>query len=372
MLINRRFDRGGAERQLIELVKNIDKSRFDVCVATFYEGGALYPQIEAVPGVQLVSLRKGSRWDTIGFLWRFWRAMRECQPQIIVGYLSVPNLLSLAAGRLGGAKVVWAIRNSNMDMSRYDWLSRVTARMECWLSHGADLVIFNSHAGRDHYVRCGFPEKSAVVIPNGIDTDYFRPDAGGRKKIRQEWGIGEKTPLIGMVARMDPMKDHRSFLYAAAELVKERSDVHFVFIGDGAPAYRAELIALAEKLGLVKSVIWTHGRNDMREVYSAFDIMSLSSAYGEGFPNVIGEAMACGVACVVTNVGDAAEVVGKTGFVIRPQSPARLVEKWKEMLDQTCEAREARAEAAKRRIYENFSVATLATRTESSLKTLIN
>lgn len=372
MFINRRFERGGAERQLIELTKNLDKSKFHVCVTTFYEGGALYPRIQAVPGVSLVNLHKQGRWDTVRFLRRFWRAAREFRPQIIVGYMTVANLLSLAIGRLRGAKVAWAVRNSNLDMGRYDWVSRISFRMECLLARWVDVVMFNSQAGRDHYIKCGFPKTSGVVIPNGIDVDYFKADGESRRRVRLEWGVGEENPLIGMVARLDPMKDHDTFLAAAAELAKERDDVRFVCVGDGTSARRAELVALAEQLGLGKRVILVAGRDDIRSVYSAFDVMTLSSAYGEGFPNVIGEAMACGVPCVVTDVGDAAAVVGETGLVAPPRDPARLAEKWKGMLQRVNKQQEATSEAARRRIVENFSTKALLARTELVLKGLID
>jgi len=372
MFVNRRFERGGAERQLIELAKNLDKSRFDVCVTTFYEGGALYPQIETIPGVRLVNLRKRGRWHAIGFLGNFWRTMRECRPQIVVGYMSVANLLSLAAGRLNGSKVVWAVRNSNMEMARYDLLSRAVTRLELWLAKRADLVIFNSRAGHDHYVRRGFPEKTGIVIPNGIDTDYFRPDSDGRQAVRREWNVGENDALIGLVARLDPMKDHLTFLNAAADLARERADVRFACIGDGTSGYREELIKLAGRLNLGKKVIWVGGRDDMRQVYNALDVMSLSSAFGEGFPNVIGEAMACGVPCVVTDVGDAARVVGGTGFVIPPRNSALLAAKWKEMLDRIGREREATAQAVREWIVEHFSSKSLAARTEAALGALID
>lgn len=372
MFVNRRFEGGGAERQLIELAKNLDKSRFEICVTTFYEGGALYPQIQVVPDVRLANLHKQGRWDTVRFLRRFWCTVRGFRPQIMVGYMTVANLLSLVVGKLCGAKVVWAVRNSNMDMGRYDWLARFTFWFECLLSHGADLVIFNSHAGRDHYIKCGFPKMSGVVIPNGIDVDYFKSDRENRRRVRLEWGVQDENPLIGMVARLDPMKDHDTFLAAAAELAKKRDDVRFVCVGDGAPSRQAELVARAEQLELGKQIIFVTGRDDMPSVYNALDVMTLSSAYGEGFPNVIGEAMACGVPCVVTDVGDAAAVVGETGLVVSPRDPAQLAEKWKEMLERMNKQREATSEAARRRIVENFSTKALLARTELVLKGLID
>jgi glycosyltransferase involved in cell wall biosynthesis len=372
MFVNRRFEGGGAERQLIELAKNLDKARFEVCVTTFYEGGALYPQIQAVPDVRRVSLHKRSRWDTVHFLRRFWGAIQEFHPHIVIGYMTVANLLSLIVGKIHGAKVVWAVRNSNMDMQRYDWLAQVTRRLECRLSRRADLVIFNSWAGYDHYLKWGFPRASSVVIPNGINVEYFKVEPESRDWVRREWGVSKETQLIGLIGRLDPMKDHETFFAAAANLGKERGDVRFVCVGDGTPTRRAELLTKLKNLGLQERVTLVSGRSDMPRVYNALDIMSLSSAYGEGFPNVIGEAMACGVPCVVTDVGDAAAIVGDTGLVVPPRNAVELARKWGEMLDWINRDRGALSKAARHRIVENFDTKTMTARTESVLEELID
>lgn len=371
MFINRRFERGGAERQLIELTKELDKSKFDICVMTFYEGGGLHGPLKAIPGLKLVNLNKQGRWDIARFLWRSWGTAAAFQPQVVVGYMKIANLVALAIGRSSGAKVVWAIRDSNTDMARYDWLSRVAFRLECLLARWADLVIFNSQAGREHYVTHGVPEKLSIVIPNGIDVNRFKPDWEARRRVRLKWHVEDAQPIIGMVARMDPMKDYQTFLGAAARLAQQRSDVRFACIGDGAPGVRASLVKMSNDLGLSGKVIWEAGIENINDIYCAFDIMSLSSAYGEGFPNVIGEAMACGVPCVVTDVGDARQVVGSTGFVVPPSNAKELAEGWNRMLNWFPRRREEIAKTCRERIVGQFSNRTLASRTESVLVELV-
>ena len=134
--------------------------------------------------------------------------------------------------------------------------------------------------------------------------------------MRLEWGIAECEKLIGQVGRLDPMKDHSTFLKAAALLAHERKDVRFVCVGEGPTGYRDELYSLAKTLGLASRLIWAGSRRDMPAVYNAFDVAVSSSRWGEGLPNVIAEAMACGVPCVVTDVGDSAFVVDKLGVVV--------------------------------------------------------
>jgi glycosyltransferase involved in cell wall biosynthesis len=371
LFINRRFELGGAERQLIELTKALDKTEFEICVMTFYEGGGLHHILKTIPGLKLANLRKQGRWDIGRFLWRSWRTASAFRPDVVIGHMRVANLVALVLGKLNGAKVVWAVRDSNTDMPNDDWLSRAAHRLECHLARWTDLVIFNSKAGLEHYVANGFPRTASVVIPNGIDVDRFRPDSEARRRVRRKWQLPDTQPVVGMIARMDPIKDHQTFLEAAAKLAQLRSDVRFACIGDGAPDSRARLIRMTRDLGLSGKVIWETGCENISDTYCAFDVMSLSSR-SEGFPNVIAEAMACGVPCVVTDVGDCRQVVGNAGIIVAPGNAAEMAEKWKEMLDTLPHRGEAMARACRERIVASFSSTTLAARTQSALKNLID
>ena len=162
------------------------------------------------------------------------------------------------------------------------------------------------------------------MVPNGIDTERFRPDAAARSNLRHELGFDQEHIAIGLIARLDPMKDHPTFLQAAAILAKRHPKVRFVCVGVGTDNYESELKRLAHTLGLADRLIWLGSRNDVAKLLNAFDIVTLSSAYGEGFPNVVGEAMATGLPCVVTDVGDAARIVGDAGFVVSRGDPEAL------------------------------------------------
>ena len=203
-----------------------------------------------------------------------------------------------------------------------------------------------------------------LFIPNGIDTEWFRSDPEARQRIRTEWGLTESEKLIGLVGRLDPMKDHPTFLRAAAMLSQERGDVRFVCVGDGPTDYRRELSALGKELGLTQRLIWAGVREDIPAVYNALDIVTSSSSYGEGFPNVVGEAMACEVPCVATDVGDSAWIVGETGVVVSPKDPEALAAGWKTSL-----ARHGSEMAleARLRVEENFSVERLIEQTERAI-----
>ncbi|NLU50543.1 MAG: glycosyltransferase [Syntrophomonadaceae bacterium] len=321
--LTRSLDYGGAERQLVTLAKGLHERGHRVVVLVFYANGPLEKELYDA-GVTVRVLDKKGRWDVAGFLCRLVHAVVHDKPDIVHGYLGIPNILTVLLKPIfSGTRMVWGVRASNMDLARYDWLSRLSYQLECMLSRFADLIITNSHAGFDYAAKNGFPKSKMVVIPNGIDTDRFRPDPEAGRLLRMEWGVADNEKLIGLVGRLDPMKDHPTFLRAAALLRNERKDVRFVCVGDGATDYRKKLQALGKELGLEECLIWAGTRGDMFAVYNALDIAS-STSYGEGFPNVIGEAMACGVPCVVTDVGDSSWIVGDVGVVVPPRDPHAL------------------------------------------------
>jgi glycosyltransferase involved in cell wall biosynthesis len=367
LFINRRFEQGGAEKQLIELLRGIDKNRFSVAVATFYGGGPLANEMLAIEGLRWIPLHKRGRWDVLPFLWRLWRAGREFRPQIIHGYMGVANHLALFLGKLLRAKVVWGIRSSDMDFRHYDWLSSLSFKLERFLSGFVDLFLANSKTGGQFQVARGFPEERMLVVPNGIDVQSFRPDADARKRIRKEWGVAECEILIGLVARFDPVKDHPTFLRAVARSTGD--NVRFVCIGWGPDAYQAELRRMAHGFGVDNRIIWAGARGDMPEVYNGLDLLTLSSI-SEGFPNVVAEAMSCGTPCVVTDVGDSAWIVGDTGIVVPSKAPQALAAGWKDMIERLRADDSLRAKA-RWRIADNFRRELLVERTTRALIALV-
>jgi glycosyltransferase involved in cell wall biosynthesis len=265
---------------------------------------------------------------------------------------------------LPSLRTVWSIRCSYIDFSRYDWLFRICHALECNLAWSADLIIANSQAGYQSHVADGFPKDKIVVIPNGIDTSRFYPNPEARERMRAQWEVGRDEQLIGLVGRLDAMKDHATFLQAAALLRQERPQVRFVCVGDGAPDYRATLQDRAQALGLSNHVLWIGMQSQVADVYNALDLL-VNSSYGEGFSNVLGEAMACGIPCVATDVGDSRLVIGDEGQLVPPKDPAALKTAIQRVLD--CRPRAAEI---RRRIVEYFSLEALILRTEQELLAL--
>jgi glycosyltransferase involved in cell wall biosynthesis len=372
LLVIRSLDYGGAQRQLITLAKGMDKNRFAVVIVTFYDGGGLRPEIEGIEGVQLLSLHKRGRWDWARCLRRFDCVVREFEPQIVHGYMDSANELCLFARRRTNARVVWGLRQSldsgesKPESFRDAWVPYCSYRVGAWLSRYADLIIVNSHAGKAAYIKAGYAEERMLVIHNGIDTQRFRPDLAARCELRREWGVGETEILIGLVARLDLVKDHPNFLRAAALVSKQRDNVRFVCVGTGPAAYQHELQSLADELGLCNRLHWIQAHRDMPAVYNALDLASCTST-SEGFSNVIGEAMACGTPCVVTDVGDLAVIVDNREQVVSAGNPQALAAAWQRVMDLNPAARAAVSQRSRERINQEFSLRHLIDKTEAAL-----
>ncbi len=358
---------GGAERQLVELAKRLDPNVFEVAVLCFYSEGAFVNEL-LTAGVPVLSLQKKGRWEICRFLVRLARELREQRPDILHGYLTGPNLVAvLMKPFLSSTRIVWGIRASKVETE--NTVERLLARLESLLSSRASLTIVNSWAGLD-YCRCaGFAEDRCIVVPNGIDIMRFSPDRAAGAKQRTFWGIRADSLVIGLVGRIDPMKGHPTFLRAAAIFAKSRPDARFVCIGGGPESYLRELRALAGKLAIEDKIVWTGIIDDMPAAYSALDICCSSSAFGEGTPNCVAEAMACGVPCVVTDVGDSRIVVGETGFVVPRDDPPALAAGLQTMAGRI--TRDAGlGEAARDRIVSGFSLSGLVDKTSEAFRLL--
>jgi glycosyltransferase involved in cell wall biosynthesis len=359
---------GGAERQLIELVRGIDKQRFLVTVATFYDGGAFDAEMRAIEETRVVGLQKKGRWDIARFLARFVRLVREVRPDVVHGYMGIANELTLLARVVSGARAVWGIRGSACDYTGYnDWGRGFSDWVGMKLSRFADCIIVNSEAGRAEHVADGYEGRRMKVIHNGIDTMRFCPDPEAGSRVRREWGVPPAVPLIGIVARLDPMKGHSIFLRAAALMGRRRPEVRFVCVGDGPEPYKARLHAEAVELELGSRLEWRGALNNVTAAYNALTILTSSSLFGEGFSNVIGEAMACGTPVVATDVGDAALIVNDPRRVVAPGCPEKLVEAWEEVLNEEPAALDRHAKQGRERIIGEYGMTQLVSRTEAAL-----
>ena len=362
---------GGAQRQLVELASGMMRAGWPVSVYTFYGGGGLEADLRA-RGVVVHVLDKHGRWDTFGFWYRMLRALRKDRPDILHSYLGTENILGVTMRPfMRRTRLVWGVRSSNMDYRRYGRLVEALFQVERRLARFADLIICNSSAGKEWSAARGYPVSQMVVIPNGIDSGRFKPDALARAELRREWGVGDGQTLVGIVARLDPKKDHAAFFRAAASVLADTDDVRFVCVGDGPEEYRAALAGLASELRLDGHLIWAGARLDMPRVYNALDLIVSSSSWGEGFPNVVAEAMSSGVPCLVTTAGDSVLVAGDTGWICRPGDVDDLARVLRSAVADR-QALHVRGARARERIVREFSVERLVATTAARFEELLD
>ena len=354
---------GGAERQLSLLLKEPafhDGLRHLLVSMTDL---GRYGQELRDRGIEVHCLNMKRGLPSPQGFWQLWRLMRAEKPAVVQTWLYHADLLGLLAAKLSGsAKLVWNLRCSDMDMSRYSRLSRLVLALLAKLSGLPALVLHNAQAGRKAHEVLGYAPRRWELMPNGFDLTAFAPDATAGDRLRAELAIPPGNLLVGMVARFDPQKDHATFLRAAGLLAKQRSGVAFLLAGGGLEESNPVLSALIAENGLTGQVHLLGQRNDVQRLIPGLDLMALSSAFGEGFPNALGEALACGVTCVATDVGDSALVVGAQGRIVPPGQPEALAAALAEMLNLPGDERRRLGAEGRRRMEDGFSMPALAGR----------
>jgi glycosyltransferase involved in cell wall biosynthesis len=356
---------GGAERMLAQVATRSDRARFRTVVVSMTGAGRIGPMIEAERvTVRSLDLRRGMP-DPRG-VFRLLRVLGEYRPDVLQSWLYHADLLALIARVTGPTKgLIWNLRCT--EMAGTAGLCRLLAAF----SGIPDAVIANSRAGQRYHQAIGYRPRRWVMIPNGFDCQLFRPDPKARRRGRAELSIPETAVAVLLPARYHPMKDHENFFAAARILAERHADVLFAFAGAATDPDHGVLRDAVVAHGLSGKIRLLGERQDLASFYPVFDIVTLSSAYGEGFPNVIGEAMACGVPCVATKVGDVAEIIGDCGVVVPPRDPEALAAGWERLVALGAEGRAAIGARARARIVENYDLAAVVRRFESLYEELV-
>jgi glycosyltransferase involved in cell wall biosynthesis len=252
--------------------------------------------------------------------------------------------------------VLWNVRHSVHDLALEKPLSRLIIRVCARLSRLPEAIIYNSRVSAAQHARLGFDSSRAVIIPNGFDGARFKPRPEAKARLRKELGIEPARAVIGMVARNHPMKDPGNVVRAVALLRARGHAVHLVIVGSGLDQTNDELGTLVRECGLGAEVSLLGERTDIPDVVAGFDLAVLSSAWGEGFPNVLGEAMASGVPCVATDVGDCSWVIGPHGVIVPPRQSEALANALGRLLDLGPDARQQLGLAGRARVLQHFSL----------------
>ncbi len=313
---------GGTEVVLARLVQRWDRASVDNTVIALRDGGALAGTIRE-GGTRVIVLGVRPRMLAGVRLIRLVALLRRLKPDVLQTWLYHADLTGIVAGCLAGVRtIVWNLRCAALDPRDHRLPLRLVLRLLAAVSRVPSAVVCNAHAGRRAHERLGYQPRRWAVIPNGFDTELFHPDAAARFELRRSLGVDSTTPIVGLLARFHPMKDHATFLRAARIVARERGDVLFVMAGLGI-ADNAALMRTVSQMGLTGCVRLFPEQAAAPRFLAGLDV-AVSSSYSEGFPNVVGETMACGTPCVVTDAGDSARIVGGTGRVVPPRDPEPL------------------------------------------------
>jgi glycosyltransferase involved in cell wall biosynthesis len=351
--------RAGAENMLAKLLEVMDAERFQQSVVVLQDVGALGPQIERI-GIPVIPLHMKSLFELPRVVLRLSAILRKTQPHIVQTWLYHADFIGTLAAKTGGKfTVIWNVRCSDMNFQAYNLTTRLACVALARLSSVPDLIISNSLAGQKVHTALGYRPREWRILPNGFDTTRFRPDTGRATVFRRSLGVGAATPLIGLPARLDPMKDHDNFLDAAALLARDLPEARFVLIGRGLTPENGELVSRIAARGLKSRVHLLGEREDMETVMAGLDIVTLCSAYGEGFPNVLGEALSCGTLCVATDVGDSKAIIGPYGRIVAKKCHTDLAGAWRAVLSLGPEKRGEIGVLARRHVVENYSMSAI-------------
>ena len=346
---------GGAERQLRNLLTSSNPQRFRHVVISMLDRGLVGDELAAC-GFEVHALGMKSGIPSPWALPKLVKLLGQIQPDILQCWMYHANLLGLMVAKLVGVPaIIWGIRTSNPECGSLRSLTGWVVKACSWLSRYPDCVVVNSKNGRVRHQGWGYCDANLRVIPNGFDTSGFKPDPEARRAIREELGLAEGEILIGMSARFLKVKDHGTFIAAARILGRREPGAKFLLVGQGIHRSNEALWRMLLGAGMEDRIYLLGRRPDMARVMAALDIATLTS-WGDSFPNVIGEAMACGVPCVATDSGDSAEIIADTGHVVSIKDPEALARAWAELIRIGRAQRRALGERARARVIENYSM----------------
>ena len=363
---------GGAEQMLCKLLEYRFSNVIDSYVVSLTNDIPLGNRLrEAQIPVDCLGMEPGR--ITAAGLTKLFRILKSSNPSVVQTWLYHSDLLGGIIAKLAGVPhVIWNIRNTNLDADKIRWQTRQTVSLCSLLSnHLPSKIICNSRiSAREHQNR-GYSAVPFRIIPNGFDVELFKPQQDIKLHLRKKLSLPIHGTLVGHVARFDPVKNHKGLLRAFAHIVRENNSVYLLCCGPGVTAENRILTEQMKELGISHRVFLLGPREDTVDLMNVMDLMVLPS-HGEAFPNVVGEAMACEVPCMVTDVGDCAEIVGKTGWIVQPGDEEALVESLLYAIGSSKEHRQEKGRAARQRITENYRIQDIVQQYEDLYLSLAN
>ncbi|WP_417814271.1 glycosyltransferase [Thalassospira alkalitolerans] len=354
------LERGGAERQVSLLAREIKKRNIDVDIIVLHAGGAFENALREAD-INIVCLDKKRSSNPLYILFELIKYLRVNKPDILYSFMPLANVFSLCAKLIfDRPRIIWGVRASDMPLHEYGFRTRLFYVLEKYLHPLADMIIANSEAGRAICLDKGVPSEKVRVVSNGFDIEVFRPDPIQRQNWRKRWNIKQHELVFGLPSRLDPVKDHSTYLSAAALHLEKGFHAHFVIIGGGSEDYEKSLKYKAKQLGLSEHVTWTGQVDNIQQVLNGLDVVCLTSV-SEGFPNALGEAMATGLAVVSSDVGDARALISDAGEIFEVGNVDQLAAVMERLQD--ADKRRDYGRRARLRIIDNYSPASTGMKT---------
>lgn len=353
---------GGAELMLFRLSKSFkDDEKQMHSIISLTDIGKLGPMIRD-SGVPVTTLEMKGMLDFPRVLFSLYRIFRKLKPDIVQTWMYHADLIGGIAARLSGIKnVIWGIRSTNIN-SGVSKATRGIRRVCAMLSYTIPkLIVCAADASRKAHVQIGYDSKRMMVIPNGFDPEVLVASIDQRAAIRRACGFSPTDLVIGSLGRYNPAKDHENFIAAASLLAADYPDLRFLLVGRDLDPQNKVIMEQVGGTGYSDRFVLLGERQDVACCLKAMDVFCLHSRT-EGFPNVLGEAMAMGLPCVTTDVGDAAFLIGDTGVVVEPRNPQALADGLGQLVSAEAAYRLDLGEKAQRRVYQNFTLSSAKSR----------
>jgi glycosyltransferase involved in cell wall biosynthesis len=364
---------GGAEMMLYKLLSGIDRDIFEPIVISLTDYGSLGNNIKNL-NIPVYKMGMNACFPNPFKIWRFIKLTRKINPKLIQGWMYHGNLAALLAKWVLPNRVLllWNIRHTPDDLKKEKRLTARVIRLGARLSAQPDQIIYNSNVSAQKHESIGYSDKHKNFIPNGFNCEQFKPFDNAKSKLRHSLDLKKDTLLIGLIARYHIMKDHVTFLHSAGKLNKTYPEIHFVLVGQGVDKSNRLLVKLIEDLKITKNIHLLGKRMDVDKITAGLDIACSSSSWGESFSNAIGEAMACGIPCVVTDVGDSARIVGETGIVVKPRDRKAFTDAMITLIKMSSEERLGLGKLARNRIIKHFSIDIVVKQYEDLYRDILN
>ncbi len=360
------LDSGGAEAMLYKLLSATDQAKQTVHVISLMDEGVHGEKIRAL-GIPLDCLNLNAGHFSLGALSKLRSLAKTLQADVVQGWMYHGNLAAYMFSKFCKHKIsqVWNIRQTLYSLEKEKKLTQWVIRAGAHLSNNIDRIIYNSNLAAEQHAEFGYKRANEVILANGFDVDQFRPSASARNNLRQVLGLSASTCIVGIVGRFHPMKCQTNFIHAAAQIYATHPEVHYVMFGHDIVEQNPVLAECLQSSPGKQNFHLLGERSDIAELTAAFDIAVSSSSWGEGFPNVIGEAMSCAVPCVVTDVGESPTIVQDTGVVVPPASIPLLADGILTLINMSVSERQALGGRARQRIIELYSIEQVSTQYES-------